>query len=358
MKGGTSIPVGSVGAGLWACAACAACAAACGSGAGSPDAGMPDAAPPDAAPADADLNRYLSAEGMYSDFASRTLAPDTMEYTPSHVLWSDGAAKTRWLQLPAGAQIDTSDMDHWQFPAGTRAWKQFVLAGTLLETRLLERVAATGDPTADWQMGSFVWLPDGSDAVYTTAGATDVNGTDHDVPRSARCVGCHQGEPGRVLGFSAIQLSKGNAAGVTLQSLAAGGRLTDPPPPLEDYPVPGDVVTAAALGYLHANCGNCHNPNGPPFEAADTYMELRLNVADRDPTMTRAWLSIVNQPTDHFMSGGFTMRVVGMDPSMSAVRYRMTQRGSNEAMPPLATDLVDDDGVALIDAWIATLPPP
>jgi hypothetical protein len=342
-------------------AAVAAAVAACGGSSDSPDAATPpDAAPIDAEPADADLNRYLSGESLYSDFPDRTLSADAIPYLPAYILWSDGAEKQRWLQLPAGGQIDTSDMDHWQFPVGTRVWKEFSLGGTLLETRLIEHVADTGDLSADWQFGSFVWRPDGSDAVYTTTGAMDVNGTQHDVPRSARCIACHQGEPGHVLGFSAIQLSHGATSGATttLTSLADDGRLTDPPPAGEEYPVPGDAVTAAALGYLHANCGNCHNPNGPPFMTADTMMELRLDVADRDPTTTRTWLSIVNQPTDHFMSGGFTMRIVGLDPSMSAVRYRMTQRMSNEAMPPLATDIVDDDGVATIDAWILTLPPP
>src|SRR6185436_9737519 len=138
-----------------------------------------------------------------------------------------------------------------QFPIGTRFWKEFSIGGTRLETRLIERIADT-DPTTDWEFGSFVWRPDGSDAIYTTMGATDVNGTQHDVPRSARCIVCHQGEPGRILGFSAIQLSKGSTPGTTLTSLATDNRLTNPPPAGEEYPVHGDAPTAAALGYLHA----------------------------------------------------------------------------------------------------------
>ena len=48
-------------------------------------------------------------------------------YTPNFALWSDGAAKERWLSLPAGTEIDTSDPDDWRFPDGTRAWKQFAV---------------------------------------------------------------------------------------------------------------------------------------------------------------------------------------------------------------------------------------
>ena len=47
----------------------------------------------------------LRCTGLYTDFASKALAPDNKEYTPGLVLWSDGADKTRWLYLPPGAKI-------------------------------------------------------------------------------------------------------------------------------------------------------------------------------------------------------------------------------------------------------------
>jgi hypothetical protein len=79
----------------------------------------------------------LSETGLYSDIATKTLAPDVMSYSVRFPLWSDGADKQRFLYLPAGSQIDTSWMDVWTFPIGTKAFKQFSLAG-LIETRMLE----------------------------------------------------------------------------------------------------------------------------------------------------------------------------------------------------------------------------
>src|SRR5688572_32754644 len=38
------------------------------------------------------------------------------------------------------------------------------------------------------------------------------------------------------------------------------GILSDPP--IGDFPAPGDETTSAALGYIHANCGHCHNEHG------------------------------------------------------------------------------------------------
>ena len=64
-------------------------------------------------------------------------------YTPVYPLWADGLVKRRWLDLPAGKKIDTSDMDHWSFPVGTRFWKEFATpSGTVLETRLIEKIGA------------------------------------------------------------------------------------------------------------------------------------------------------------------------------------------------------------------------
>ena len=55
--------------------------------------------------------------------------------------------------------------------------------------------------------------------------------------------------------------------------------------------VPGNAVTSAALGYLHANCGHCHNPGGTA--RPDTDMDLRLAVSDAQPEDTAAYRSTI-----------------------------------------------------------------
>ena len=45
------------------------------------------------------------------------------------------------------------------------------------------------------------------------------------------------------------------------------------------FPLPGDATNVQpALGYLHANCGHCHNPNSHRLHERQTPMELRLTV--------------------------------------------------------------------------------
>src|SRR5262245_3812814 len=84
----------------------------------------------------------LRCTGLYADWASKTVAPDVQPFAPGTPLWSDGARKQRWIQLPAGATIDTTNPDEWVFPVGTKAWKEFSLGGRKVETRLFQKVSA------------------------------------------------------------------------------------------------------------------------------------------------------------------------------------------------------------------------
>ena len=96
----------------------------------------------------------LSATGLYSDIGTLTLAADVREYEPTYALWSDGAEKRRWIRLPPGTKIDTSDMDHWSFPVGTKIWKEFQFAGKRVETRLIYRFGPGDD---DFIYAAYVW---------------------------------------------------------------------------------------------------------------------------------------------------------------------------------------------------------
>lgn len=337
-------------------------APACGhDGAAPPDAAVPDGATPDAAAPDAagapdaGFPTRLSEAGLYADIATFAIVAGAIEFEPAHALWSDGADKRRFIILPPGAQIDTSDMDHWRLPQGTKVFKEFSSGGKRLETRLIHKVGANDDPD-EFVVGAYVWLADGSDAIWTPDGAEDILGTAHDVPSSDECWSCHNGEPGRLLGFSAVQLSRSPAAGTTLTTLAAANRLSHPPAPGVEYPVPGDPATAAAFGALHANCGHCHNENGAAWSDAD--LVLRLFVAETDAAATALCRSTMNRPLTSSWGGkpGITARIVPGDPDASAIPYRMSVRGTTDQMPPEFTEIVHADGLAAVRAWILGLP--
>lgn len=295
----------------------------------------------------------LAETGLYEDLAGTRLGTGVHAYTPAFALWSDGADKQRWIQLPEGAWIDSSDMDRWRFPIGTRVWKEFSRDGVRLETRLIERY---GTRPSDYWMGSFVWNEEQTEAVYVGDGSTDVLGTSHDVPSEADCASCHDGEPGRILGFSALQLGAAPAAeegAMTFERLVREGWLSAPPEGDVAYAPPGDETAALALGYLHANCGHCHNPWAAPW--AQTRMLLRLDVGGESLEASPVYQSIVGQNADRFSSQQFPLRVAPGAPDESAIVVRMAAETKPLRMPPLSSDTVDVDGVEIVRRWIAEL---
>jgi hypothetical protein len=293
------------------------------------DAAEVDAALPTTMPA------KLSQTPLYADIATKTLAEGTIEFTPANVLWSDGAEKHRWIQLPPGAQIDSTDMNHWVFPVGTVFFKEFDLNGMRLETRMVWHVRDTGDRETDYLLGAYVWDDTESDATFVPGGEDNLRGTPHDAPSADTCWRCHVGDAGHVLGFSALQLGDTSAWPLTVQ--------------------PGVTFAApnAALGYFHANCGHCHNPRGSAW--VDSQMILRLDVDEHDAMSTQIYQTTVGVPLQQWVGNGYTSRIVAGDPTNSAVFVRMSSRAMNVQMPPIATEFVDPNGMDLLISWITSL---
>lgn len=291
-----------------------------------------------------DLPGLLSDTGLYADIATDTVADNIRPFEPKFPLWTDAAEKRRWIYLPECAQIDTTDMDAWEFPVGTRVYKEFTRDGVRVETRVILR---TGPAATDFKFGAYIWNSAIGDAELNILGEDDANGTQHDVPPQTACAQCHRG-PWRVLGFSAFQLSH-DQPGETMASLSAEGKLTVPAP--SGFQVPGDEVAQQALGTLHANCGSCHYVGGvlPTLD-----MELRLRTSATTVEETGAYLSAVNQQPNMYSCGGCDLIEPG-DASASAVVMRMGIRGAGQ-MPPLGTELVDSVGLSAVEAWIDALP--
>jgi hypothetical protein len=286
----------------------------------------------------------LSDTGLYCDIGKRTIDGTVHWYEPESSLWADGAEKRRFLQLPAGTQIDTTDMDNWHFPAGTKVWKEFDLDGKKLETRLLEKRA---DGT--WYMMAFAWDDAETDALPVPAGAPNVKGTTHDIPSTAQCTTCHRNASDTLLGVSALPLARANPFGVNLLQLELFRKLTVNP----KWPVkyPGNHLDRKALGYLYANCSNCHRG-----AAAPAGLDFTTSVHDTDPTATKAYLTSVGKPLTRWTGHGYDLRITPGDPAKSGVIARMSTRVPADQMPKIGTEVVDTDGVALISDWIAKMP--
>jgi hypothetical protein len=342
----------ALGSGAWLLA----WVAACGPAADQPSA---DAGPADAGPLPYDAStspETLSQSGLYYDTAAQILAPGVRPFEPRFELWTDGAEKRRWIYLPAGAVIDNAEPDFWEFPEGTRLWKEFSRDGLKLETRLLAKV---GPAPEDWHMMAFAWNDDETDAVAVPFGEPNARGTGYPVPGEAACRACHERMTDRVIGFSAIQLDHAGE-GVVLQDLlderllrygtGAGGT--------PHFPLPGDELDRDILGYLHSNCGGCHNPRSDVLSGVTTRPIFLLRTDERfrgDIERTPVYTSAVGVRTT---TGGEAGRyhISPGNPDDSAIYRRMSSRTPTLAMPPLGTDLVDEEAAARLRAWIEALP--
>lgn len=330
---------------------------ACGTQSSSPDASADDAATDEKSPPmdDAGVDAgpvvgpaHLADTGLYSDFASRTLSPGVVEYAPRYPLWSDGADKKRYLLLPPSTKIDTSDMDNWTFPVGTKVWKEFDVGTTVVETRLLWKVNDT-----QWWEVAYAWTADGTDAVADPDGGVDALGTTHDIPSQQDCNACHSNVRDVLIGLSALQLGASDGDG-TLATLADAGRLTASPA-TASFDVPGSGATKDALGYLHGNCGHCHNGDwASPTLQKQTSMRLRLSVTNTVPETTPPYTTATCLVMKHLIAPDVAYALVPGSPDESGIAARMNRRDPY-GMPPVCTKLVDDAGVATVSAWIASI---
>lgn len=234
----------------------------------------------------------LAAPPLPPDLAATGLGePGTIAFTPRYALWSDGSSKRRWLRFPPGAAIDKSDPDAWDFPRGTRAWKEFSRGGRPIETRYIERLA-----DGSWRFASYQWNEEGTRALLAPEGGVRALS----IPSRADCLACHEGAPVPILGYSAVQLE---------------AKLAEP-----------------ALGYLHANCGHCHNDSG---------------------SLAGVGLSLARRAGAPRESAARTARTAAARRDDLVRRIRSTN--PYVRMPPLGVSVVDAEGVALVEQWISRL---
>jgi len=311
-------------------------------------------------PEGAVLPGELRCTGLYSDWESRTLRCGVTAYAPAYELWSDGAEKQRYVWLPPDQTIDVSNPDDFDYPVGTRFWKEFHVgpAGdqTLGETRYLLRAEA------GWLYTAYVWSEDGLTATQENEGVPDLFGTGHTVPSREQCKTCHIGRDEFILGWDFIMLGD-EASGLTVRDLADQGKLTGLDEALLDLVVPGDEIERAALTYLHANCGvSCHNttldatgnPSGLYLRLevdslTDVFATAAAGGINHLPGPNSMFSDLPNQPSE----GYYDFRP--LDPERSLALARMEFRGSETAMPPLGTHLPDPEGVDLVRSWIESM---
>lgn len=306
-----------------------------------------------AAPARADFPQTLSETGCVDPFDPRQPAPGVIPYAINSPFWSDGAQKWRGLAVPDGHAIHVDASGAWQFPIGSVLIKTFALGGTPIETRLLVRHA-----DGDWAGYSYQWRNDGSEADLVVGGRTrDIDGQRWIYPSSAACLQCHTSAAGRTLGLETAQMNReftysatGRTANQLLTYAAIGmfdGPLPDLPANLPVLPSPDDRsqgVHERARAWLHANCSNCHRPQGP----VSTDFDLRFATEFSD-------MAICDRVPQGGALGVTNPRVFAPGSVHRSMLWLRASRRDAHGMPPLGTALTDPLGLSLVSDWISTI---
>ena len=310
-------------------------------------------------PETSDFPQTLSATGCVDTADPRRPAASVVAYEPAARLWSDGADKDRYLAIPSDRRLDVRKDGSLALPTGTVLVKHFRFGERFHETRLLMRT------DAGWNGYSFEWNDAQTDATLLPGAraVTLPNGVRWQYPSRSACLRCHTEVAHHVLGLEVAQLDHAVARspdGAAQNQLAwllehdyfapeltsldavRGGRPALPDPfgeaPLADR----------ARAYLHANCGGCHRPDGPGRGNIDlrfTTPFAATGLCDAEPQEGRLWDIGVWDDQLLLRPGR---------PDDSILVLRMALQGFFR-MPPLGTDVVHAEGVALVRSWIQAM---
>jgi uncharacterized repeat protein (TIGR03806 family) len=294
----------------------------------------------------------LSQTGCVATDATQPAA-GLVPYGVNAPFWSDGADKQRWLALPNGSTITPQTPGRWTPPNGTVLMKNFRLNNQLIETRLLMR-----HPDGVWAGYTYEWNAAQTDATRVVGGKTKTVGSQAWIyPSENDCLQCHTEVAGRTLGLetaqfngdlaypqtgrTANQITTLNAIGMLSPTIA--GATASLPAYVDPHGSVG-TVEQRARAFLHTNCSQCHQPNGPTPVTLDLrYTTALAQTGACNVTPTAGDLGLTNA------------RVIAPGAPDSSVLLSRVNRRDASAMPPLGSNLVDTESVAVLRQWIQGL---
>jgi hypothetical protein len=326
----------------------------------------------------------LSQTGCVSPTNPKMLAASVIPYEVNSPLWSDAADKTRGMALPTGGKIhvvnctanpaecpgsrDNTDDGKWVLPVGTVMVKSFLFDGKILETRLLMHFDAS-----TWVGYTYKWDEAQTDATLEPGDRDEVNfatgqrTVDWRYPSRMDCLTCHSPAMGNpkyaVLGAETAQFNRVVSGTNQIDRLTALGAFEAPvPKPYKAALVtpttsqigspPASATTEQkATSYLHANCAFCHRPPDDVDCLSDPCFDLRfgLPLADRNLCDTKPAKGTLGLDNARVFAPGH--------PEQSVMPARMKalpddSAGKHGRMPLIASYVVDQQAVDLINGWI------
>ena len=303
----------------------------------------------------------LSQTGLFANTATLTPAPGLVEYDVNAPLWSDGAAKRRWVALPAGQTAHFEADGSFDFPIGTALVKHFEIATSPTTTRRLETRVFLHQVDR-WTGFTYRWNSAQTDATLLSDAASDTitfqGGSQQtwNYPSPAQCLVCHSAPEKRVLGPRVLQLNKTfnypSGADNELHAWECMGMFDKNPPSTFNasfgkYASLGDTTSSVqqrARSYLASNCSICHQPGGPAPSNMDFRWSRLLGELNA--------IGVAPSEGDLGIGAGAQRIHVGV-PAQSIVYVR--QQSTNTAIRmPANSQVPDPNAVPVFGTWITS----
>jgi uncharacterized repeat protein (TIGR03806 family) len=297
----------------------------------------------------------LSSFGFFQGSASKP-SPKLIPYQLRTPLFSDYAEKQRFIYLPVGSKITSDAGGKLEFPIGAALIKSFGYPAGGGQFRALETRVLLNRPNG-WVALPYVWRADGSDADLRIGGTRIPVEIDHQgvktsisyaVPNKNQCKQCHStsdqimpiGPVWQNMGFpqkrDRDRILKALPQLARLQSAAKWDDLNS------------GSTEQRAQSYLKVNCGHCHAPKGSASNSG-----LFLDGSAKDD----AAYGIGKRPVAAGRaSGDLDFIIKPGRPQRSILISRMKSTDPGIAMPELGRALAHDEGVKLLEDWIAAMP--
>lgn len=299
--------------------------------------------------------------------------PGVIPYSPAAPQWADGALMERFIAIPGLGQIGYTESDGWNFPEETLLVQNLLLpvdeGNPLMDLRRIEtRLLYLKDGL--WRGYSYEWNEEESDAVLLTAPKDrpvtliDTEGATREFtwrfPSRTECIQCHGAASNTVLGLTSAQLNSDFTypeSGVTdnqLRTLSHVSIFEDPPaeqpaslPAMTNPRDESAPLFERTRSHLATNCAMCHRPDG----TAPDDMDLRFETALSE------WNVLNEPPMGATPPGMDNPALVAPGHPERSVLLDSMNRLDEGRMPPVATNRIDEESVAMIVEWIEDIAP-
>lgn len=334
--------------------------------------------------------RRLSEAGVFTSIPEHRLAEGVVEFSVNAEMWADHATAIRAIGIPGQETVKlhpdstevagSSFLRIMDFPQDTVLVKTLALEmvqGDPLTRRFIETQVLHYDGWT-WRGYTYEWNEEQTDAeLVDAAGARRLfKISDADAPSGQRkqvwqfasrgqCVRCHNPWTEHTLAFNLPQLNRPReTAGQTVNQISwlrqtrvfehvaqVRGVVQQPVaveqmPRLTDPHDSSETIEARTRSYLHVNCGHCHRFNGGG--SAYLYLTYDKSVDQMAAVGRRPSQGLFGIQNGQILMPG--------DPFRSILYYRMSKLGPGH-MPHIGSQVIDQQGVALVHDWIRQIPP-